>query len=368
MANEQPAPARSVYELVGSQVRIFCRDGIWHANFQHEGRQHRQSLGTRNKKEARRRASRIDARLLEGQFARPARVPTLDSVVEKYRAFLENEGRSLKTLQKYRAIFDRVLELAAARRVTKISAVNLEFIDAYTSQRVADEVAKKTIHTELVVIRQIVNFALSRQMVSFDPLAQLKLKKPKLRPQPCWTRDQCERILAASREPYRSMLIVLSETGMRVGELKHLTWADVDAEHRVIQVREKEGWRPKTGDQRSIPMSPQVQTLFAQLPRRGRWVFTAPPSPAYPQGDHQLSERRLLEHLKQVLKRLGLAGHVHTFRHTFISLALCAGVPEAVVRSWVGHVDPQVIRQYTHVHDETSLAAMERLAAAHQTL
>ena len=125
--------------------------------------------------------------------------------------------------------------------------------------------------------------------------------------------------------------------------------------------------RPKTGDDRSIPISAKLAPLLAGQPRCGQWVFTAPPSPAYPRGDHQLSERRLLEYLKKVLEPLGLPGHVHTFRHTFISLALCAGVPEAVVRSWVGHVDPQVIRLYTHVHDETSLAAMERLEQARQT-
>jgi hypothetical protein len=37
------------------------------------------------------------------------------------------------------------------------------------------------------------------------------------------------------------------------------------------------------------------------------------------------------------------------------------------VRSWVGHVDPQVIRLYTHVHDETSRAGIDRLEQARQT-
>jgi integrase len=137
-------------------------------------------------------------------------------------------------------------------------------------------------------------------------------------------------ILAASSEPYKSMLTALAETGMRVGELKYLSWADVDSEHHLVHVREKEGWRPKTGDERSLPMSAKLYSLLAGSPRRCQWVFTAPPSPAFPRGDHQLSERRLLEYLKKVMERLELPGHVHTFRHTFISLALCAGVPEAV--------------------------------------
>jgi hypothetical protein len=32
------------------------------------------------------------------------------------------------------------------------------------------------------------------------------------------------------------------------------------------------------------------------------------------------------------------------------------------VRQWVGHVDPAIIRQYTHIADVSSQAAMQRLA------
>jgi len=130
----------------------------------------------------------------------------------------------------------------------------------------------------------------------------------------------------------------------------------------VIVIREKPGWKPKTGDQRAIPMSPAARAVLAALPRKGKWVFTAPPSRRYPKGDHPVNERRLLEYLKRVLKQLGLKGHLHTFRHSLISHALTQGIPEAVVRQWVGHVDPEVIKIYTHILDPASQAAMQRLA------
>jgi integrase len=366
MTNNHPSLTHANSELVGSQVRIFNRDGIFHANFQHDGKQQRKSLRTRNKKVARRRASLIDAQLIAGTYARGSRVATPATGVTKYEGSLRNEGRSKKTLQKYRLVFNRVMNLAETKGVTRLSGINLEFIDAYKAERVAGGAAMKTIHTEIIVIRQLINFALSRDMIVVDPLAKLKIKKPKPRRQPCWTQAQLDLILDASGDPYKSMMTALAETGMRVGELKHLTWADVDFDRKLIHIREKENWRPKTGDERSVPMSAKLRTVLAGQRRRCRWVFTAPPSPAYPRGDHQLSERRLLEYLKKVLGRLKLPGHVHTFRHTFISLALCTGVPEAVVRSWVGHVDPQVIRLYTHVYDDASRAEMDRLEEARQ--
>jgi integrase len=111
-------------------------------------------------------------------------------------------------------------------------------------------------------------------------------------------------------------------------------------------------------------MTPAVRAVLERLPRKSRWVVTSPRSPQYPKGDHQISERRLLEYLKRVLKGLRLRGHLHTFRHSFISHALTQSIPEAIVRQWVGHVDPEVLELYTHILDQASQAAMQRLAEA----
>jgi integrase len=63
---------------------------------------------------------------------------------------------------------------------------------------------------------------------------------------------------------------MLADTGMRVGELIHLTWDDVDLENGFIHIRPKDGWAPKTCDQRVIPMSERVAQIMKGLPRRQR--------------------------------------------------------------------------------------------------
>jgi site-specific recombinase XerD len=115
-------------------------------------------------------------------------------------------------------------------------------------------------------------------------------------------------------------------------------------------------------------MSAVARKILEQLPRRWRWVVTMPPSPTVPEKGRQWTERRLLGALKRVLKRLKLPGKIHTFRHTFISNALLNGMPVAVVQEWVGHVDPEIIKLYTHVHNEASQAAMQRLTKANEAL
>ena len=312
-----------------------------------------------------RRALLLEADIVRGQLRNEGRAGGINSTVGAYRSYLKAEKRAPKTLAKYNAVMDRVEELAGRLQRKTMAEIDLQFIDAYRKDRADAEAAARTTYNETMIIRQLVNFAKSRRLVVTDPLIGLKLREPKPAPQPCWTEDEVACILAAAGStPYQLAYTILADTGFRVGESKYLTWDDVDYGNNVLHVRPKDGWKPKTGDQRAVPMSPRVRSLLERLTPQSTWVLTAPASPKYPDGDHQISERRLLKALKQILRKLGLRGHLHTFRHAFISRALTSGIPESVVRAWVGHVDADVIRLYTHIADAASQAAMRRLAAS----
>ena len=349
------------YEPVGGNVSIFARHGWWHANYQLDGRQRRTALKTRSKREARRRAAQLDADLLAGKDPRRKPAPTVAEVRDKYLAYLRTEGRRPKTMTKYTAVLQGFVDLCAELHVGDISRLGLTVVDEHRSRRVKEKQMPKTVYTETVVIRQLINFALSRKMITEDPLTGLRLRKPKPTRQPCWTPAEVDRILIQATGPARSCFEMLRETGLRVGELIHLTWDDVDFDRGFVHVRAKDGWQPKTGDERSIPVSPALRATLAALSRHGRWVVTMPSTRTYPQLDRRISDRWLLYQLKRILKRLGLAGHVHTFRHSFISHALTSGTPESIVRQWVGHVDPEILKVYTHVADDISRRAMDRL-------
>ncbi len=174
-------------------------------------------------------------------------------------------------------------------------------------------------------------------------------------------------ILSASPPTYRALLTFLAETGSRINEARHLEWPDVDWKQNVIHIRPKpqHNWRPKSGDQRVVPISSKLRELLKSHSRSGNWLFTAPITSRNPERGRQVSDRRALSALNRVLKRLKISnGHLHTFRHSFISRALSAGIPEAVVRSWVGHVDADVMKLYTHIADKTSQREMARLGTA----
>lgn len=225
--------------------------------------------------------------------------------------------------------------------------------DKFKAQRAID-CAPKTVYTELVIIRQLVKFAFTRGMVDKDPLLRLKAKKPKPTPQPCFDDEQIDQILAHACPPHDATFTLLAETGLRFGEAEWLSWEDVDFKANVIHIRAKAGWKPKTGDERVVPMSPKLIMLLRRLPRRGRWVLTAMATKKYPEPCRQISERRALDALKRVLKVIGIAGKLHSFRHSFVSRCLTKGIEAAVVRSWVGHLDPAIMQLYVHITSKVS--------------
>lgn len=362
-SDEQP------YEKVGEIVALFIRNGVWQVNYQCGNRQVRRSLKTRSKKEARRRALLIEKEILAGEHKHLKRAPLIKDVVKQYLDHLRAEGRSHKTIAKYEFCFNLLLELAGRRKTKRITQVDIAIVDLFRAERAAGGEHRKpgrpkTVHNDTVTIRQLVNFAYKRGMIAEDPLKALKIKKPKRTPQPCWAREEVDAILAASQSPHHEPLMFLAETGTRVGEAKWLAWEDVDLDGRHIYIRPKDDWKPKSGDERTVPISDRLLELLASMPRSGRWVFAARVTRQHPQRNRQISERRLLQYLKRLLKRFGLAGHLHTFRHSFISFAAVEGVPERVLRKWIGHVDREILDWYFHLADATSQEAMKRLSDA----
>ena len=188
-------------EKIGAFVSIIKRGSIWYANFQLDGKQRRVSLKTPNKKHARDMAIKIDADLQRGLYEQPVKAPAVASVIDAYLTSLRSDGKAKKTLQKVDLVTKRVLKLADKRKARSLLEIDLAFLDAYKAERANAKrgpAAPKTVLNEAVIIRQIVNFALARKLITTDPLAGLKLKKTKPSVQPCWTTAEVDSILATA--------------------------------------------------------------------------------------------------------------------------------------------------------------------------
>jgi integrase len=132
----------------------------------------------------------------------------------------------------------------------------------------------KGIQFILETCRSMFNFAVKRRHLppyvgnpfSELPLDRLRIKDAK--PIFVFTADTELAFFRAVSAWGFPIHFTLAKTGLRVGELVHLLIEEVDLDAGWLHVRNKTelGWRAKTGNERSVPLLPEVVTVL-------RWVI-----------------------------------------------------------------------------------------------
>ena len=360
------------YERIGERVSIFVKGRVWYANHQEGPKQKRTSLRTRNHEVARQKARAIEAEL-SGAVPRQAGTFDIAAAVQAYIDWQDSNDRAPKTMVKYRDVLTRFAAHCRDAGVRLMHAITVQTIDEFAVRRRRDGMAAKTVYTELTIIRQWLNFAVTRRMLIASPVAGTKLVKPKPTPREYWRQDKLDAIVDTAKGPYKAAYLLMSETGMRVGEVIHLTHDDLtlDGPAPVAHIRAKEvvagakPWRPKNGEERAVPLSPRAVAMLSSLPRRRRWVIDRMNGTAAT-ANQPANDRHILAYLKTVLAKLGLEGTNHKFRHSFCTIAVLAGVDFFTLRRWVGHVDEEALKIYVHIADEQAQMTMRQLAERRQ--
>jgi integrase len=169
-------------------------------------------------------------------------------------------------------------------------------------------------------------------------------RKPEREPEE-YTDEEINKMLNAAEPEERLLLNSLLCSGLRSGEMAHLTYGDIDFKHSVWTVQPKEGWTTKTADsQRDVPVPEWLTKKIRERMEAGERskqdliFFNEVGGPNF----------HMLRIVKRVAKRAKVAGRVddHKFRSTAITRWLRAGNTVIDVMSWVGHAKPETILRY----------------------
>jgi integrase len=160
---------------------------------------------------------------------------------------------------------------------------------------------------------------------------------------------------------------VLAYTGLRLGEVVALRWADVDfAGERILVRKGVTRWiegAPKSGRVRSVPLVEQVARALDGLSRRERFVGPDEFVFCNELGGF-VDDSRLRKRFYRALQDAGL-GRLrekddrvvfHDLRHTFGTIAVQA-FPLSDVKAFMGHENIETTMIYVHHIPQADAAA-----------
>src|SRR5204863_8657103 len=147
-------------------------------------------------------------------------------------------------------------------------------------------------------------------------------------------------------------------TGLRKGEARFVTWADVDFESSGIIVRGDPLTGTKNNEIRRVPMIPELRDMLAAM-RDSRRIEKG--------SDRVLRVSEAVKSMRAAAKKVGIA-HVrhHDLRHLFASTCIEAGVDIPTVARWLGHKDGGglAMKVYGHLRREHSATQAQRVRFA----
>ena len=350
---------------IGDRVTIYRRGrkGTYVAEFHFDGDHRRRSLKTANKKIAIERATRLAAELSDGSFKRNPPAVSITDAVERYLGYLATESRARRTCVRYRGELIRFADFAREHHVVGLDRVTPSLLDLYRSDRKA-VVSDTTLAHEGVVIKQFFKWARSRHMIRENPVADYRIAKPVRSRKPVPTLEQVNAVLARCSSRLANLITMSSFTGMRSGELQGLHKADVYLDAGFVHVHRQIEGPTKTRTERRIPIHPRIRPVLKQLvdADQHELLVTSQASERYPGGGRPISTKRLNEEFQAAAKRAGITGFsVHSLRHFFNTFCVNAGIPERVVRAWMGHGDRSMTGVYYSLSDEESLRFMNQV-------
>lgn len=169
---------------------------------------------------------------------------------------------------------------------------------------------------------------------------------------------------ASGRRPdvqwLKDTIVIAMYTGLRRGELANLAWADIDLDSKLISIRNREDFRTKTGDERSVPLRGRALDRLHDIKnRRGKVEQSA--AVIVDKDMNPLRPDRMTRRFKDFVRMADLDERIsfHNLRHSCVSLLSRRGVSTRIIQKIVGHSSITTTERYSHIRVDEAADAME---------
>jgi integrase len=182
------------------------------------------------------------------------------------------------------------------------------------------------------------------------------------------TEEEQADLVYGTKDMVQFLIVLLLDTGMRLGEAQELRWSDVDLDKEVITLH-----RPKTGTTTVLPMSQRLVNVFKSEGARfsleterkpDDWRVALP----YQWGSLVRFVRHAISKMNHINEKNQAPEHVrhgkitiHTLRDTFATNMLRRGLAIQDVSYLLGHSNIQQTMKYAHVIPNDAVGRARKL-------
>jgi integrase len=283
----------------------------------------------------------------------------------KADAFLNNWLARVKlhkaesSYERYEGVVREFLASLGQRSSVPISEITPNDIQNFVDAGQRDGKKPKTLGNELKILSGAFTLALKQSLIVTNPIATADVPKEPGESKAPFTSAQVRAILKAATGDWKTACMFGAYTGGRLSDCANFTWANVDLEKKLLKYRPGKTSRHKKDV--VCPLHSALYDYLLKLPSSDR--PTAPITPALT-GRYTGGRAGLSNEFDELLSKAGIANPFtvqgkgkgrafrplgfHSFRHTFKTTLINAGVAVETADVLTGHAKRTVSETYIH--------------------
>ena len=317
-----------------------------------KGRRRYKVLSTMNLREAKNIAIQVERELVARGWEDERTPQTLDEFIAEYLTM----SKATKADKTYKTDRDSLKAFRQFIGNIDLSDLTTDHVEKFKLKRLG-QVKASSVNVALRHVRAALSYVTRKGYIHKNLAVCVKLIHVPKNTQPHFLQaDEIAKLRdVIKHDPKLTRMVnFVLWTGVRRNELANLQWSDIDLKRRTVTIRNKPGFRTKSGKSRVIPINQNLAEMLKEM------------AAAKPSTDDRVAELGYWgfgQRFRKAVLKTGLNDgfSIHTLRHTFASHLVMAGVDLPSIQQILGHHDISMSMVYAHLSPDHLARTVDRL-------
>lgn len=310
---------------------IYKQGRIYWIQYYRDGKRHQESLKTADRGEAKYLKAKRETELKENPNRKYFTKTNARSALEQYHS----ETAHLKTVHTRINAYIHIRDYLNSFNPDNLTDITEASLRAYLTNRLNEgSLGLITANNIIRSVKTFLTWQVAQGNIAHNPLSQFKQYRENRTPPKFLTIEERDKFLKAAKGSVVYPAIATGlYAGLRLGELKRLSWNEIDFDKNIITVKIS-----KSGKFRTVPLNENLKAILEPIARR--------------LGDKQslcFDLKNQQREIERVSEKAEIKARWHTLRHTFASLLAQSGVSIYKIAKWLGHSTTRTTELYAHL-------------------